>query len=107
MTNPSRSTLLRFFLQSIDEQTQDGLLSVIGALAQPGDLLCAEFRSEQDKANKKVHGNHYRRYQNGPAFVAMLTDRCAFQILDEQEGTGLSPYQDEDPHLYRVVSRRT
>jgi hypothetical protein len=97
---------MRFFLHSIDEETQEGLLSVINAWAQPGDVIAAEFRSEQDKPNTKVHGGHYRRYQNGPAFGSMLAERYAFQILEEQEGTGLSPYQGEDPHLYRVVSRR-
>jgi len=96
---------LRFFLHSIPEDVQEGLMQVIGSCARPGDVLAAEFRTEKDEAAAKVHGQHYRRYQNGPAFGAQLTDR-GFDLLHEEEGTGLSPYKGEDPVLYRVVARR-
>jgi hypothetical protein len=96
---------LRFFLHSIPEDVQDGLLDVISALARPDDVVAAEFRTEKDETASHVHGEHYRRYQNGPAFGALLRDRH-FELLHEEEGTGLSPYQGEDPVLYRVVARR-
>ncbi|KRF13118.1 class I SAM-dependent methyltransferase [Nocardioides sp. Soil796] len=98
---------LRFFLHSLEEETQDALLSSLDALSRPGDVLAAEFRTADDKANPKVHRHHYRRYQDGPAFGAALAQQHAFEVLEEQEGIGLSPYQDEDPHLYRVVARRS
>ena len=96
---------LRFFLHSIPEEVQDGLMDVITTRARPGDVVAAEFRTEKDEAATKVHGDHYRRYQNGPAFGALLGDRH-FALLHEEEGTGLSPYKGEDPVLYRVVARR-
>jgi hypothetical protein len=97
---------LRFFLHSITEEVQDGLMDVISGCARPGDLLAAEFRTEKDELATKVHGKHYRRYQNGQAFGASLTERHSFALLHEEESTGLSPYKGEDPVLYRVVARR-
>ena len=96
---------LRFFLHSIPEEVQDGLLDVISTHARSGDVLAAEFRTEKDESATKVHGEHYRRYQNGAAFGALLKER-GFALVHEEEGTGLSPYKGEDPVLYRVIARR-
>jgi hypothetical protein len=81
-------------------------MDVISSCVRPGDLLAAEFRTEKDEAAAKVHGQHYRRYQNGPAFGASLSTQHHFELLHEEEGTGLSPYKGEDPVLYRVVATR-
>ena len=97
---------LRFFLHSITEETQRALLDGIHAQAEPGDALAAEFRTEQDKDSEKVYTKHYRRFQNGPAFGVELAERYDYELLEEVEGRGLSPYRDEDPHLYRVLARR-
>ncbi|CUR54440.1 hypothetical protein NOCA2170012 [metagenome] len=97
---------LRFFLHAIPEEVQDGLLAAIDAHARPGDYFAAEFRTDKDEANKHVHTRHYRRFQNAVEFSARLSGDLGFEILHEEEGTGLSPYKDEDPVLYRVVARR-
>ncbi len=97
---------LRFFLHSIPEQVQAGLVDVISATARPGDMVAAEFRTEKDEPKGKVHGQHYRRFQDGPAFGRQLAEQHSFVLLHEEEGTGLSPYQGEDPVLYRVLARR-
>jgi hypothetical protein len=98
---------LRFFLHSIPEEVQAGLIDVIGATARAGDMIAAEFRTTEDRSEAKVHGQHYRRFQDGRAFGRDLVDRHSFAVLHEEEGTGLSPYQGEDPVLYRVIARRT
>jgi len=97
---------LRFFLHSIPENVQEALMETIGAAARPGDQLAAEFRTEKDEQVTKVHGKHYRRFQNGAAFGASLGDKHSFTLLHEEEGTGLSPYKGEDPVLYRVIAQR-
>ncbi len=96
----------RFFLHSLPETTQRTLLETIDTCARPGDWFAAEFRTERDEATTKVHGKHYRRFQNGPAFGRDLDDIYAFTPFVEQEGNGLSPYGDEDPYLYRVLAVR-
>ncbi|MGA8113744.1 MAG: class I SAM-dependent methyltransferase [Actinocatenispora sp.] len=97
---------MRFFLHSITEEVQEGLLTAISECSRAGDMLAAEFRTDKDEALDKTYGKHFRRYQNGPAFGVALGDQYGFKPLDEQEGTGLSPYKDEDPELYRVVAQR-
>ena len=98
---------LRFFLHAVPEDVQERLLDAIRKHARPGDLFAAEFRTDQDATRTKVHGKHYRRFQNAEEFRRSLTDRLEFEVLHEKEGTGLSPYGDEDPVLYRVVARRS
>ena len=97
---------LRFFLHAIDEQVQDGLLAAIDAQAREGDFFAAEFRTDKDEQKSHVHTQHYRRFQNAQAFSSRLAGELRFEILHQEEGTGLSPYRNEDPVLYRVIARR-
>lgn len=98
---------LRFFLHSIPEEVQKLLMGVIAECSRPGDYFAAEFRTDRDEVIEKVHGNHYRRFQNGPAFGRSLRETYGFTPLLEQEGNGFSPYKGEDPQLYRVIARRS
>jgi hypothetical protein len=104
---PDESVLfyLRFFLHSIPEEVQADLLAVIDKVARPDDMFAAEFRTDRDEARTKVYQKHYRRYQNGAAFGTALGQRYGFDVLHEQESTGLAPYREEDPMLYRVIAR--
>ncbi|MEI7055154.1 methyltransferase domain-containing protein [Nocardioides sp. CCNWLW239] len=97
---------LRFLLHAISEDAQTMLLDTIEECARPGDLFAAEFRTDQDAAQVKVHGKHFRRFQSAAAFRADLEDVRGWRIEHFEEGSGLSPYQDEDPVLARVVARR-
>lgn len=97
---------LRFFLHSIPEDVQATLLGVVAECSRPGDYFAAEFRTDRDAAAAKVHGNHYRRFQNASVFGRSLRDTYGFTPLLEQEGNGFSPYKGEDPQLYRVIARR-
>ncbi|TIC89222.1 methyltransferase domain-containing protein [Nocardioides sp. GY 10113] len=96
---------LRFFLHAIHPEAQETLLDAIGACSRPGDMFAAEFRTDKDADREKVHGRHYRRFQNAEELVADL-HRRGWPVLHFEEGTGLSPYQGEDPVLARVVARR-
>lgn len=97
---------LRFFLHAIPEDVQAGLMKAIATHARSGDLFAAEFRTDKDRANAKVHTRHYRRFQDASVFRTALQDEHGFEVLHFEEGTGLSPYQEEDPVLCRVVARR-
>ncbi|MCW2792894.1 MAG: hypothetical protein JWO76_1992, partial [Nocardioides sp.] len=96
---------MRFFLHAISAEVQERLMAAIDTHARPGDLFAAEFRTDKDEATSHVHTRHYRRFQSATEFSAGLT-ALGFEILHEEEGTGLSPYRGEDPVLYRVVARR-
>jgi SAM-dependent methyltransferase len=97
---------LRFFLHAIPEDVQAALLDAIGSHARVGDMFAAEFRTDKDEQNAKVHTNHYRRFQNAEELAADLRTR-GWDVVHFEEGTGLSPYQDEDPVLCRVIARRS
>jgi SAM-dependent methyltransferase len=104
----------RFLMHVLPEEVQAGLLDVLSSVARPGDVFAAEFRTTADEALPKVHDRHYRRFQDGPAFGAQLRARYGFEVAEEAEGAGLSPYGEqkedgqrpEDPVLYRVLARR-
>ena len=98
---------LRFLLHAVSDEAQATLMSTLSELARPGDLLAAEFRSDKDEALPKAFGKHFRRFQDGAAFGAALGEEYGFEVLATQEGTGLAPYEGEDPEVYRVVARRT
>ena len=68
-------------------------------------MFAAEFRTDKDEHMSKVHTKHYRRFQEAATFVADLSGR-GWEIVHEEEGSGLSPYKGEDPVLCRVVGRR-
>jgi hypothetical protein len=96
---------MRFFLHAIPEGVQRGLMHAIDTHARPGDYLVAEFRTDKDAENTKVHTKHYRRFQNAEAFRASLGEH-GFEVLHFEENSGLSPYKGEDPVLCRAVARR-
>ena len=97
---------LRFFLHAISEAAQKKVLNAIAASARDGDYFAAEFRTDKDAKNTKVHQKHYRRFQNAEIFRDSLVRQHRFEVLHEEEGIGLSPYKEEDPVLYRIVARR-
>ena len=96
---------MRFFLHAIPEDVQRGLMRAIDTHARPGDFLVAEFRTDKDAENTKVHTKHYRRFQNAEAFRTSLGEH-GFEVLHFEENSGLSPYKGEDPVLCRAVARR-
>src|SRR5690606_257776 len=75
---------LRFFLHAITEELQERVLTSLRDHARPGDLIAAEFRTDKDRNEEKVHGNHYRRYQDAEEFRASLTTQFGFDdVLHE------------------------
>lgn len=97
---------LRFFLHAIPEDVQETVLQVIADCARPGDTFAAEFRTDRDESRRHVHAKHFRRFQSAGEFRDALAGKYGFEVFYDVEGTGLSPYQDEDPVLYRVLARR-
>lgn len=104
-TEGARLVYMRFFLHSIPEEVQELIFDVISDLP-PGFQLALEFRTDKDEAQKKVFGIHYRRFIP-PSEVTESLKRRGFVIEHEESGFGLSPWQDEDPHLARILARKS
>jgi len=95
---------MRFFLHSIPVAVQELIFDVISRLP-PGFLLALEFRTDKDAHQPKTYADHYRRFIE-PGEVAASLKRRGFTIDFEEQGTGLSPFGDEDPHLARILARK-
>ncbi len=97
---------MRFFLHAIPQEVQDGLLRTLDECSLPGDALAVEFRTTADRATKKVHGKHFRRYLDAEAVRVLLEETHGFTVSHFVERRGLSPFGDEDPVLCRIVAHR-
>jgi len=96
---------MRFFLHSIPLPVQEVIFDEISRL--PADfMLTLEFRTDKDTLQPKVYGEHYRRYIK-PSEVIESLELRGFTIIFEEAGTGLSPFGDEDPHLARIIARKS
>lgn len=96
----------RFLFHALDEGAQEAVLAALSELARPGDLLAAEFRTTEDEKLAKNSAKMFRRFLDGAAFDADLTERRGFEIVESTDGQGHSPYLKEDPALHRVIARR-
>lgn len=94
----------RFFLHAVPQATEDAILNAAQRDLDGGFTLAAEFRTDRDAALPKAEGVHFRRFIATQDFAARLAAR-GFAIEHLEEGFGLSPYKDEDPHLCRVIAR--
>lgn len=96
---------MRFFLHSIPLEVQELIFDEVSRLPG-GFLLALEFRTDKDALQPKVYGEHYRRYIK-PSGVIESLERRGFKIDFEEQGTGMSPFGEEDPHLSRILARKT
>lgn len=89
----------RFFWHAIDRPTQLDILHWVK------EYLLIEARTTEDKP-KNVVGRHSRSLVNVARLKRDL-EAHGFKILHFSQGRGLSIYQGEDPHLVRVIARKT
>jgi SAM-dependent methyltransferase len=96
----------RFFFHAITSEAQMALLDALRSRLDRF-ILFAEFRTDQDEALPKDNARHYRRYISPDSFIEELTGRYKMKIEYQQVGFGLSIYNEEDPHLCRLIARTT
>lgn len=96
----SSDVYTRFFWHAIDRDSQLNILKWVN------HNLFIEARTTEDRDRKKIYADHDRNYVDVTQLVKDLKD-SGFQILFFKEGTGLSKFRDEDPHLVRVIARKS
>lgn len=89
----------RFFWHSITRQLQ------LAILRWTTGTIFIEARTTQDAELPKEFPPHDRNYVYVPQLVEDLKQN-GFQIIQMTEGTGLSPYLQEDPFLIRVIAKK-
>lgn len=92
----------RFFLHSINKETEEILLRIISNCLNTGDMFAAEFRTKEDKHRDKFYSDHYRRYIDSDLLVHELEQNYQFKVIQYSKGTGYSIYKNEDPYLARI-----
>lgn len=97
---------LRFLLHSIDETTEEKLLSILSNSLKDESYIAAEFRTIEDKSRSKVYDNHYRRYIVAEELIEKLQNTYFFEKLHFTKGTGFSIYKEEDPFLGRILMKK-
>lgn len=90
----------RFFWHAIDRKTQ------LAILKWTKKYLFIEARTTSDKDREKTYGNHDRNYVDVAQLVNDLKSR-GFEIMYLSEGVGFSHLGSENPHLVRIVAKKT
>ncbi|XOI99576.1 class I SAM-dependent methyltransferase [Paenibacillus polymyxa] len=97
---------LRFFLHSINEESEKNLLSVLSECLSEGDIIAAEFRTIEDKQIDKHYKNHFRRFIVAEDLLSDLTKKYNFSDVYFHKGQGMSVFKNEDPYLARIVVQK-
>ena len=96
----------RFTLHSIDDETEKMVFQQLPKVLKTGGLFLLEARSLKDEELTKTFGtDHFRRYLDYEETVNKI-ERLNFRVIEKIESQGLSPYQDEDPFLIRIIAEK-
>lgn len=93
----------RFFLHSINEETEEILFNTLSEGLTSGDRMAFEFRTIEDEKICKYYDNHYRRFINLENLISRLTTKYSFKVDFSFKGQSLSVFNGEDPYLGRIV----
>lgn len=103
----------RFFLHTINLNDEDKLLTILKKKLKINTYICFEFRTDKDEMfnkGKKLSEyeritDHYRRFINVKDFKKKIKND--FKILYCVAKKGFSKYKKENPHLCRVILKKT
>jgi SAM-dependent methyltransferase len=93
----------RFLWHALDEPGQENLLRLASMALRRGGHLFLEFRTNRDRRRPHVFGQSSRSYRS-PRSVKAAVEAAGGRVLHLEAGTGLAPFQQEDPHVCRIVA---
>ena len=97
---------VRFTMHALNYLGRRNVLRLASMSLRSGGRLFLEFRTPRDRARPHVFGEHTRRYLS-PGTLASQIEAAGGRVLFRTEGTGLAPFQDEDPYVCRIVASWT
>ena len=101
--NPEPVTVYgRFLLHALTESARGHFWRLMSMALRSGGRCYLEFRTDQDATRPKALGQHYRRFLDPDAVVEEAAAAGA-RVVHLEQGVGLSPFEDEDPHLCRMI----
>ena len=93
----------RFLLHAMAEPGRDNLYRLASMSLRRGGRLFLEFRTTKDARRSHHFDSGYRYFLDPDEVVARITERGG-TVLHRSSGTGLAPFEDEDPHVARIVA---
>lgn len=91
----------RFFLHSVDEQTEQRFFDKMGNAIGKGSMICAEFRTKTDSQLPKKAAPHFRRYID-PYELVQKINPSILRAKYMNVGFGLAKFHEEDAHVARI-----
>lgn len=93
----------RFLLHALDDAGRANLLRLASMSLRRGGYLFLEFRTDQDRGRSHFFPRKNRTFVD-PDDVVRGIQAAGGTIVERVEGTGLAPFQTEDPHVARIVA---
>lgn len=94
---------VRFTLHALEATGRENVLRLASMALRRGGLLFLEFRTERDRWRTHVFDDHARRYLDPDQVVAQI-EAAGGRVVHREEGLDLAPFEDENPHICRIVA---
>lgn len=92
----------RFLLHALSDTSRQHFWRYTSMALRSGGRCYLEFRTEEDSSRRKAFAEPVRQYLDPDRVVAEAT-AARVRVLHVEQGLGLSPFEDEDPHLCRMI----
>jgi SAM-dependent methyltransferase len=93
----------RFLVHAVEADGRHGLWDLARHASGAGTgRLFLEFRTGKDAHLPHAFGEHFRNYLD-PHVVVEEVEALGGTVVHYEEGHGLAPYRDEDPHVSRIA----
>ncbi len=93
----------RFLLHSLDAEGRANVLRLASMSLRRGGYLFLEFRTTKDRSRRHYFSTQKREFLQPDEVVRQIED-AGGRIVHREAGLGLATYQDEDPHVCRIVA---
>jgi SAM-dependent methyltransferase len=92
----------RFTLHALNEPGQENLVRLAAMALRRSGHLFLEFRTPEDSERSHVftHGRHFV----SPQRAREMVEASGGRVVHESTGTGMAPFESEDPVLCRMVA---
>ena len=96
----------RFLIHALSESARPSFWRFASMAVRHGGRVYLEFRTERDEFLPKAFGQHYRRFLSAREVAAEAAQQ-GLRVVHQEQGRGLAPFEDEDPHLCRLILEYT
>ncbi|MQA15643.1 MAG: methyltransferase domain-containing protein [Pseudonocardiaceae bacterium] len=93
----------RFLVHALGDEGRQNLWRLAQLALRGGGRLYLEFRTPLDSTTEHAFGQRYRNYVEPDVVVREIEQRGG-RIKYRMEARGMAPYDNEDPHVCRLVA---